>query len=222
MFRVIKALISITVVGVCLSFMVVLGFILTPFVVLTAKRQSTHPIHYKGVVSRHTDRYKSLGSSGVWHYVNSGVPFLKWWNNYEDGLLGEPSGKWSATCKGKEKSFINMVKWNIRNPFNYGKRTLLFFHCKVNDCDVSYIGDKYVSDKESNLGGWYIVRAKQKEGVWKRTYYGIRWVKHYKNNKVRQLYIGFKLKPEHQWIEQSLDDSDKAFTTRLPFLKNKG
>lgn len=187
---------------------------------LTAKKQTKHPIG-KPIEETHSDKYIAMGSSGSWEYWNSNIPFLKWWNNYEDGLLGEPSGKHSAREKGKERSLKSMIDWTIRNPFNYGKRTLPLFHCMVNDCDVSYIGDFIISDKRKDQSGWYMTKAVNK--LTKRTYYGFRLVKHWKfrgKDKVSHIYIGFKIKPEHKYIMQSEDDLDKAFTFRFPLFGN--
>lgn len=188
-------------------------------VAATAKPQNTHPLG-KAVTARHSARYINEGSSGWWEYWNSNIKWLRWFNNYEDGLLREPSGKNSAAVQGKERTFWNMVLWTWRNPFNWGKRTLPLFHCMINECKVSYIGHYVISDKVADQGGWWIVKAKHRQT--KRTYYGARWVKHYPDDKVRQMYIGFKIKPEHGDIVQEPDDADKAFTFRLiPFMQTR-
>lgn len=188
-------------------------------VAATAKPQNTHPLG-KAVTARHSARYINEGSSGWWEYWNSNIKWLRWFNNYEDGLLREPSGKNSAAVQGKERTFWNMVLWTWRNPFNWGKRTLPLFHCMINECKVSYIGHYVISDKVASQSGWYIVKAKHRQT--KRTYYGARWVKHYPDDKVRQMYIGFKIKPEHGDIVQEPDDADKAFTFRLiPFMQTR-
>lgn len=196
-----------------------LNFPAALLVAATSKLQTKHPMG-KAVNGPHRDKYIEQGSGRFWMYANSDIKWLRWFNNYEDGLLGEPSGKWSAEVKGKEWSFWSMVRWTWRNPFNWGKRTLPLFHCMVNECDVSYIGHYRISDKVADQSGWYIVKAKHR--ITKRNYYSLRWVKHYRGDKVRQMYIGFKIKPEHGDITQSLDDADKAFTFRfIPFLQNK-
>ena len=213
----IRAIVSWAMVSVLYSFGWAMTFIMAPFVALTARKQKTHPFD-KPLTSKHRQRYIDEGSSGEWEYVNSNVKLLKWWNNLEDGLYGEPSGKFSASIKGKEKSLYGMIRWTLRNPFNYGKRTLPLFHCDVNNCDISYIGEYRLSDKIPTLGGWNFTKAVDRTTG--RHYYYFRWVKHYPNNKVRQFSIGFKIKPEHGDIEQSLDDRDKAFTIRLPFKRS--
>lgn len=188
-------------------------------VAATAKPQSTHPLG-KAVTARHSARYINEGSSGWWEYWNSNIKWLRWFNNYEDGLLREPSGKNSAAVHGKERRFWSMVLWTWRNPFNWGKRTLPLFHCMINECRVDYVGDYRISDKVADQSGWYIVKARHRKT--KRTYYGARWVKHYPDDKVRQMHVGFKIKPEHRDIMQNPDDADKAFTFRLiPFMQNR-
>lgn len=188
-------------------------------VAATAKPQSTHPLG-KAVTARHSARYINEGSSGWWEYWNSNIKWLRWFNNYEDGLLREPSGKNSAAVHGKERRFWSMVLWTWRNPFNWGKRTLPLFHCMINECKVSYIGHYVISDKVASQSGWYIVKARHRKT--KRAYYSARWVKHYPGNKVRQMHVGFKIKPEHRDIMQNPDDADKAFTFRLiPFMQNR-
>ena len=200
-----------------MSFFWVLNYPAAILVALTAKKQKSHPMG-KPLTEKHSERYISQGSSGVWEYWNSNVKWLKWFNNYEDGLLREPSGKNSAAVKGKERSVLAMIGWCWRNPFNWGKRTLPLFHCMVNDCDVTYVGDYLVEDKNEKHPGWYFVKAVHRKT--KRSYYGFRWVKHYGNGKVRQAYVGFKLKPSHKDVEQSFDDLDKAFTVRFPVLQS--
>lgn len=195
----------------------ILNFPAAFLVALTAKRQEVHPMG-KDLVEPHSDKYIRQGSSGIWEYWNSNVKLLKWFNNYEDGLLREPSGKNSAAVNGKERTVWAMTGWGWRNPFNWGKRTLPLFHCMVNECDVTYVGDYRVEDKDDAYPGWYFVKAVHR--VTKRSYYGARWVKHYGNGKVRQAYIGFKLKPSHKDTTQSFDDLDKAFTVRFPVLQS--
>lgn len=78
------------------GFVYALALLVTPLVsvviVLTARKQDSHPLGEPTSVC-HSQKYVVDGSSGVWEYWNS--PYFKWWNNYEDGLLGEPSGRWS-------------------------------------------------------------------------------------------------------------------------------
>lgn len=188
-------------------------FFLAPFVAATAKLQTTHPMG-KPIKENHSQKYISKGSSGKWDYMNSDVRFLKWWNNLEDGLLGEPSGKFSSSVKGKERSWWSIVRWTLRNPFNYGKRTLPLFHCKVNECKVEYVGDYDINDKDSTKSGWHFVKATHKKTG--RKFYYVRWVKHLGDGKVRNGAIGFKLKPSHADVVQDVDDADKAFTIRFP------
>lgn len=209
----VKAPIKWLVVTLCMSVLWALTFVLAPFVALTARKQVTHPFN-KPITSYHREKYIEQGSSGYWEYYNSNVRFLKWWNNLEDGLLGEPSGKFSSSVKGKERKWWNMVRWTLRNPFNYGKRTLPLFHCDVNNCKVEYIGDYDINDKDPTKSGWHFVKATH--NTTGRTYYYLRWVKHLGNGIVRNGAIGFKLKPSHRDVVQDLDDADKAFTFRIP------
>lgn len=194
----------------------ILAFLTIPLgliVAATSKPQSKHP-QGKPITQPHSDRYKAEGSSGNWDYRNSNIPFVKWWNNYEDGTLGEPSGKNSANRKGKERTFLSQYLWTIRNPFNWGKRTLPYFHCKVNDCTIEYWGDFEVSDKEFTQDASHFVKA---TNVYTgKVYYWYRSVKFVDRSTVRQTAIGFKLKPSHALTVQDVDDLDKAFTIRPP------
>ena len=204
-------------VTILISFGVVLSILLSPITSLATRKQTKHPLG-KPVKELHKDKYIQQGSSGVWDYEVPDNKLLRLFSNYEDGALGEPSGKFSSSVNGKERKLINKIRWIIRNPFNYAKRTIPLFHCKVNDCKVDYVGNKYVSDKNPSEAGWYFVKAVHDKT--KKKYYCFKWVKHYPDNKVRQLLIGFKIKPEHGWTVQDLDDEDKAFTIRLPFLQS--
>ena len=190
-----------------------LTYLMGIVVAITSKPQSSHP-QGKSLTSKHSDKYIAEGSSGEWEYWNSDLPFVKWWNNYEDGTLGEPSGKNSARVKGKERSFISQYLWTIRNPFNYAKRSIPFFHCKVNDCDIEYWGDFEISDKKDGQGGWHFCKATDKNTG--KVYYWYRSVKNVEGNQVRVAAIGFKVKPAHALILQDVDDADKAFTVRIP------
>jgi hypothetical protein len=192
-------------------------FLMGIFIALTSEQQKVHP-QGKKIFSKHSDKYIAEGSSGEWEYRNSPYKILKWWNNYEDGTLGEPSGKHSARSKGKERSFINQYLWTIRNPFNYAKRSMPLFHCKVNDCDIEYWGDFEINDKLEGYGGWHFCKATSR--VNGKVYYWYRSVKNIGNDKVRVAAIGFKIKPSHTLNLQDADDEDKAFTVRLPVATN--
>lgn len=191
----------------------VLTFLMGIFVALTSRKQSVHPQN-KPLSSTHSLKYKEQGSSGEWEYWNSSFPLLKWWNNYEDGTLGEPSGKHSARVKGDERSFWSQYSWTCRNPFNYGKRSIPLFFCPVNDCIIEYWGEFELSDKEVNAGGWQFCKATNT--VTGRTYYWWRWVIPVDSEKVRVAAAGFKIKPSHALLLQDEDDKDKAFTLRFP------
>ncbi len=146
-------------------------------------------------------------------YRASPIPFIRLWSNYEDGDLGEPSGKQSVRCKGNERSFWNRYQWNaIRNGFNMGKRTIPFFHCIVDECEIKAWGDKEVSDKYAGMAGWQFTMATHKKTG--KTYYGYYSVKDLGENKVRVHRYGFKIKPNHAGEIQDADDKDKAFTVR--------
>ena len=190
-----------------------LTYIMGIGVALTSRPMKVHP-QGKPLNSFHSVKYYSEGSSGSWEYWNSPYKIFKPWNNYEDGTLGEPSGKHSARVKGKERSFISQYLWTIRNPFNYAKRSIPFFHCKVNDCDIEYWGDFEISDKEDGQGGWHFCKATDKNTG--KVYYWYRSVKNVGGNQVRVAAIGFKVKPAHALILQDVDDADKAFTVRIP------
>ena len=198
-----------------------IGWLLTfpmgVFVALTSKKQLDHP-QGEPIVDIHSEKYKSQGSSGHWEYWNSPYKILKPWNNYEDGTLGEPSGKHSAREKGKERSFMSQYRWTIRNPFNYAKRSIPLFFCPVNDCKIEYWGDFEIFDNKEGGEGWHFCKAtNMKTG---RVYYWYRSVKSVGEGKVRVAAIGYKIAPRHGLEIQDKDDLDKAFTVRLPVKTN--
>jgi len=193
-------------------------------------------------LTKHDDKYIAQGSSGIWEYWASPIKWLKNWNNYEDGLLGESSGKHSARVHGQERTFWAIYQWLCRNPFNWGKRTSRFFACYVNDCTIDWWGTGDVSDKAPIKDGWYFVRAVDKTTG--RSYYGYRYVVANDRNKgfrltlaklsiaisnlftkekkslegtVYNAVFGFKIKPSHAKETQDDDDLDKAFTARVQF-----
>ena len=215
--EVVTAILSWIAVAVPYAFGWIATFVMGAFVALTSEQQKVHP-QGKKIFSKHSDKYIAEGSSGTWEYRNSPYKILKWWNNYEDGTLGEPSGKHSARSKGKERSFISQYMWTIRNPFNYAKRSLPLFHCKVNDCDIEYWGDFEISDKEEGQGGWHFCKATNR--VNGKVYYWYRSVENIGDGKVKVAAIGFKIKPSHTLSVQDGDDEDKAFTIRLPVPSN--
>lgn len=212
-----KAVLQFIVVMFAMSFGILATVPASFIVAATARKQTSHP-QGKPLAEDHLDKYKRRGSSGRWEYWNSNLSWLRWFNNYEDGLLREPSGKGSARAKGKERSYFNMLLWIWRNPFNWGKRTIDMFHCMVNECDVYYRGKKGLTDRQDTGGGWAFTKAVHRQSG--KSYYSFRWIKHYRGNKVRQFSIGFKIKPDHQGVIQDRDDADKAFTFRLPVLQS--
>lgn len=190
-----------------------LTFFPMAFIVAYTAKKTTNC--YGESTKAHDKKYVDQGSSGIWWYMSSPLKFVDGWNNLEDGTLGEPSGKHSARCKGKEASFWNQYSWLCRNPYNKGKRTSEFFSCFVDNCDIEYWGVKTLSDKDNNpiTKGWYFVRAQDRTN--KKTYYGYRSVKLLNSKSVRVIQIGYKIKPEHALEIQDIDDKDKAFTLRF-------
>ena len=210
-----------------------------PMGILVALTARPGPSPFGEGPTEHRQKYIEQGSSGMWDYWWSPVKWLLYWNNYEDGLLGEPSGKHSARVKGNEHTFWNMYRWICRNPFNWGKRNSDFFACFVNECKVEWWGTGDVSDKNPPVPGWYFVRATHK--LTGKVYYGFRYLKQNSDTSglpkvvarfflglqsmfgskrklkdtVFNLVVGFKLKPSHAWTVQDEDDLDKAFTLRL-------
>lgn len=180
-------------------------------VALTAKPQQTHP-QAKKVTSVHSKQYIDQGSSGKWEYWNSNVKWLQPWNNLEDGLLGEPSGKHSARMKGKERSFWGMYQWICRNAYNWGKRTNKDFFCLVDDCDIVWWGDEVVSDKVKGPDTWHLVKATDRKTG--KVYYCFRSIKNNADGSIGAITFGFKIKPQHRGEDQDADDEDKAFTMR--------
>jgi|GEM_PF-7106382 len=200
------------------------GVLLTyfPMGMLVAATARPSVNHLGEFYTEHSDEYKMKGSSGHHVYMASPNRFLDPWNNYEDGTAGEGSGKHSARVQGDEYSWWNQYAWTCRNPFNKAKRTSEFFACFVNDCDIEYWGKERLSDKEDNPStkGWYFVKATHRGTG--RVYYGYRSVtllkvKTGEEPRVRQVNIGFKLKPTHAHQTQDADDLDKAFTLRVQF-----
>lgn len=205
--------------GVCTTYL--FGWLLTFFpmgliVAATSKKQKEHP-QGKPLTATHSEHYKTEGSSGEWEYYNSNISFARPWNNYEDGTLGEPSGKNSARVRGKERSFWSQYKWTCRNPYNWEKRTNPRYHCMVDDCTIEYWGDFEITDKSKDGSGWQFVIATHITTG--RKYYSYRKVKVVSDEKVRHTRIGFKIDPDHALMVQDADDKDKAFTIRLPVLQ---
>lgn len=161
----------------------------------------------------HDAKYIAAGSSGSWLYATFRDAVLLPWSNYEDGLRGEPSGKWSARRKGKEATWLSMWFWSaVRNPVNYASRVWAFFAVHLADvASIDYWGD-YIIDKHSSKWiQWHMVRTTTLDG---RRYYGFRM-------KVRYLpwlfLVGSKVKPIHRHGDD-LDDQRKGCTFRLWFL----
>jgi len=200
--------------------LIMLGTLLTYFpmgilVALTAKPATKHP-QGKPLTARHSAKYMEAGASGWWEYWNSPWAFLRPWNNYEDGCLGEPSGKTSARQKGKERNRFRIYQWLCRNPFNWGKRSSSLFACFVNDCTIDWWGSTdVITDKAPAISGWYFVRAVHKTTG--RVYYGYRSVKLNDNGTIDQGRFGYKIEPKHAREVQGADDLDKAFTLRYQF-----
>jgi len=194
-----------------------LGVALTYFpmgmlVALTARPAVNH-LHERSAI--HSPQYRALGSSGFWEYWASPWRWLDAWNNYEDGTLGEPSGKHSARCGGKERTWLNQYLWICRNSFNKAKRTSSFFACFVNDCDIEWWGSRTLSDKDQPVPGWHFCRAVHRKTG--RVYYGYRRVALNDDGSVYNAVFGFKIKPGHAGTVQDADDLDKAFTLRIQF-----
>ncbi len=193
-----------------------IGVLATPFVaplvILTAI-----PVRNKfgEFATRHKQHYIDQGASGNHVYMATPISWLDPWNNLEDGLAGEPSGKHSSRVAGKEYSFSSMLAWLIRNPFNKAKRESRFFACFPNGCDFECWGKEKLSDKNADplQKGWYFVKATDRETG--QVYYGYRSVSNNNNGTVRQVNIGYKIKPSHADQIQDADDLDKAFTLRF-------
>ena len=183
-------------------------------VVATARRMQDHP-QGQPTEGQHSPGYIKAGSSGRWEYCNSPLRICRPWNNYEDGTLGEPSGKHSARCGGNERSFWNQYQWVRRNAFNWGKRTSRLFACFVNDCDIQYWGSRSITDKAPVSEGWHFCRATDRTTG--RIYYGYRSVTLNDDGTVRQVNLGYKINPRHATEVQDSDDLDKAFTLRIQF-----
>lgn len=164
----------------------------------------------------HDQKYIDQGASGWWEYWATPIKWLNPWNNLEDGSLGESSGKTSARCKGKERTFWNQYLWMCRNPFNTAKRTSDFFACFVNDCVIQYWGVYTVSDSSSGVApGWQLVKATRKTDG--KTYWGFQYLYLKKSGKVFAVKAGFKIKPAHANQVQDADDLDKAWTFNVHF-----
>jgi hypothetical protein len=202
-------------VGPKLAGNVLLTYFPMGMLVAATSKAVEHPISGHKTVNTHKDKYINAGSSGLWVYMASPHQWLDNHNNLEDGSYGEDSGKWSATVSGNESTWWNQYKYLCRNPFNKGKRTNPEYFCPVNDCTIRWWGTKEVlSDKDNNpmTKGWYFVIATHRDTG--KKYYGYRSVELLDNENVRQVNIGFKIKPTHATEWQDKDDEDKAFTLR--------
>lgn len=203
----------------CVAIPFGIGVLLTYFpmgllVAATARYSDVHP-QGKRTRALHDADYAAAGSSGDWEYWISPWRWLQPWNNYEDGALGEPSGKHSARVGGEERTFWNRYSWVCRNSFNWAKRSSRFFACFVNDCDIDWWGTGSITDKAPVITGWHFCRATDRTTG--RVYYGYREVRLNEDGTVYQATFGYKIKPEHARSKQDVDDLDKAFTLRVQF-----
>ena len=148
-------------------------------------------------VKNHASNKIAHGSSGKWEYVEPKWKWLWPWGNDEDGYLGEPSGKWSASVDGNERSKLNMYMWSaIRNPANNFSRYTSWYSCPVNDCVVEHVGTYNLDDNDPVATGSHIVVATHK--VTGKKYYTLRIVWKYPFiNRVFHVRLGFKIKPSH-------------------------
>lgn len=168
--------------------------------------------------TKHEDQYIEAGSSGNWEYWGVSQKWLKPWSCWEDGELGEPSGRWSSLVKGKERTPKAIAKWARRNPFNWAKRTSKFFACRPNDCFITWWGTGDVSNRGVVTPGWYFIKAVDKKTGSK--YYGFRLVHKWSDKASLNSVLGYKLKPSHATEIQGNGDEDKAITFRTtPYSK---
>ena len=209
----IKAFFQIVTLFVIRVFLIIVGLFASIAVVLTAKKATNK---FGETTNSHSLKYAKSGSSGVWWFVTSPCKILWPWCNDEDGCYGEPSGKWSATCKGKEHTLLNMYKWiALRNPANNVSRYTDLFRCKPEQCVITYAGDYVLTDKSPVINGWQFTKAQHK--TTNRCYYGFRFIAKWPDGDVFQIKAGFKVKPQHANVNLAVYDEDKGFTVGIQF-----
>lgn len=214
---------------------VIAGLVLYPFVFVPCilikykilKKPST-PNRFGKFQQKHDSDYIQNGSSKLWNYWSLDSKIAWPWMNGEDGSLGELSGKHSARWNGKERSYIAIIGWFIRNPFNNAKRYWDVMNCRPNECSLSWIGEgvrdekgrPVITDTKKGYDGWYFVKCVNKKTG--RKYYGFRFVKCRKNDKVIHIILGFKIRPSHSDLIVVPDDMDKGVTFRVTAWANLG
>lgn len=166
-------------------------------------------------VVTHRQKYIDQGSSGEWRFMNPTNKLFWFWGNDEDGYWGEPTGKWSASVKGKESSLWNMYIWAaIRNPANNFSRFWGPFSCPASECSFTYKGDYDLNDNAPISEGWNQVTAIHKKTG--KKYHAFRLVKKWPGiNKCLHIRLGFKLRPSYI---TNTPDEPKGWTFRItPF-----
>lgn len=172
----------------------VVGLPIIALALYDIRKPKTHPFYDYTNIAHRVD-YTIEGASGRWEYWQlpnwGGV--TKPYQNLNYGLLGEPSGRWSAMCDGNERSYLNMFEQcALRNPSN-GLRYMDRFSCQVDNCDIAYKGDE--GPLEDGVYGWNFVKARDKDSG--RHFYSVRFVKKISKTKVFRFRLGFKIEPSH-------------------------
>lgn len=186
---------------------------------LRTETPDTHPF-YNYIARMHDPRYVSEGSSGSWNYVKlPSWKIMKPFDNLNYGLLGEPSGRWSAKRGGDERSYRSMFRQAaIRNPAN-GFRYMDAFSCQVDNCDIVYKGDPGPLDIQPVLKpGWNFVKAQDRDTG--KVYYSFQYVRAMGKRHGFRIRLGFKVEPSHMNKGDIPEAKERAtFTTRFNVWK---
>ncbi len=179
-------------------FFALAGLFIIPVALTKTRFPDKHP--FRDYVQRqHEQRYIAEGASGNWIYERLPEwPIIKPFDNLNYGLRGEHNGRWSALVNGKEaKPWYKFRQAAIRNPAN-GLRYWDLTSCQVDNCDISWWGDKGPLQVNGGLvEGWNFVKGVDRDT--KRKYYSFQLVHGWGKKKTHALRLrfGFKVEPSH-------------------------
>ncbi len=140
---------------------------------------------------------------------------MKPYSNLNYGLLGEPTGRWSALRDGKERTYASMFRQAaVRNPAN-GLRYVDFTSCQVDNCDIIYKGDFGPLDIQPKLvPGCNFTKGVDKTSG--RKYYSFQYVTAMGKDHGFRIRAGFKIEPSHS-TRGDLEPSKERSTFTMRF-----
>ena len=129
--------------------------------------------------------------------MNYDLPdWLKWFQNPEDGLIGDIRGwYWNTYFPEWVPSWVKMWYWSgVRNTYNYFKRVVIGVDIRKHTFH-KLVGVDYVRD-DFNSEGFQILYAKPKNGWFPRPM--LYWVRRWGNsNRAICFQFGWKIKLSH-------------------------